>query len=474
MKFCENLQKLRKSKNISQEQLAEMLGVTRQSVSKWESGASYPEMEKLTEMCRIFHCSLDSLVNGDAMAEQNKSESNLFHSFIQTIEMSIKKTIAMLENMNASQVIKFVMTLFLISIIIFACKIPFMILENSINSIFLRGYGNVIMRSLASTWSFLLNLAYGIFAILAFCYIYKVKYLDRVELLDSEGDKVKLTKEEVVITNEKKQVKTKKYVYQDHSGIFDFLTTLIIYFLKFMCGIILFCDLCALVTAIILFAFLIILAFQGLFLIGPILIGVGVIAFTILVAILLIHFIVDRKTNQVASLITFFTSIALGCVGFALSCWYFAGLTYVDGIPSKYQKKTVSEVYDMNENLTLQNHYNVSYVADDSLSDQVRVDIEYYYDHSRPKVDLISERYITYHREYQSASIYPKEVIDDIIKNLKQKKVYTYDYLFETKMIITSSKENIEKIKANTFDQYHYGEDEGLEVEEEEDLDYSN
>ena len=78
MKFCENLQKLRKSKNISQEQLAEMLGVTRQSVSKWESGASYPEMEKLTEMCRIFHCSLDSLVNGDAMAEQNKSESNLF------------------------------------------------------------------------------------------------------------------------------------------------------------------------------------------------------------------------------------------------------------------------------------------------------------------------------------------------------------------------------------------------------------
>lgn len=47
MEFYENLQKLRKSKNLSQEDLASKLGISRQAVSKWESGNAYPETENL-------------------------------------------------------------------------------------------------------------------------------------------------------------------------------------------------------------------------------------------------------------------------------------------------------------------------------------------------------------------------------------------------------------------------------------------
>ena len=47
MKFDAKLQKLRREKGMSQEALAEMLDVSRQAISKWESGQSYPEMEKL-------------------------------------------------------------------------------------------------------------------------------------------------------------------------------------------------------------------------------------------------------------------------------------------------------------------------------------------------------------------------------------------------------------------------------------------
>ena len=65
MSFSENLQCLRKQKNITQEQLAEQLDVSRQSVSKWESGQSYPEMEKLLQICNMFHCNMDILVQGD-------------------------------------------------------------------------------------------------------------------------------------------------------------------------------------------------------------------------------------------------------------------------------------------------------------------------------------------------------------------------------------------------------------------------
>lgn len=69
MSLSENLQFLRKEKNITQEQLAEQLEVSRQSVSKWESGASFPEMEKLLQICSMFHCSMDALMQGDVSKE---------------------------------------------------------------------------------------------------------------------------------------------------------------------------------------------------------------------------------------------------------------------------------------------------------------------------------------------------------------------------------------------------------------------
>ena len=63
MKFGDNLKKLRKSKNISQEDLAEKVNVSRQSVSKWECGDAYPEMNNILELCKIFHCNINDLVN---------------------------------------------------------------------------------------------------------------------------------------------------------------------------------------------------------------------------------------------------------------------------------------------------------------------------------------------------------------------------------------------------------------------------
>ena len=65
MSFRDNLQSLRAQRNMTQEQLAMLLGVSRQSVTKWEAERSYPEMDKLIKMCDIFECSLDDLVKGD-------------------------------------------------------------------------------------------------------------------------------------------------------------------------------------------------------------------------------------------------------------------------------------------------------------------------------------------------------------------------------------------------------------------------
>lgn len=65
MNFSQNIIFLRKEKNMTQEELAEVLSVSRQSVSKWESGSAFPEMEKLLQICELFSVDLDSLTRGD-------------------------------------------------------------------------------------------------------------------------------------------------------------------------------------------------------------------------------------------------------------------------------------------------------------------------------------------------------------------------------------------------------------------------
>jgi len=60
--FSEKLQMLRKEKGLSQEQLAELLCVSRQSISKWESGQTYPEINKLIILSDLFNITLDDLL----------------------------------------------------------------------------------------------------------------------------------------------------------------------------------------------------------------------------------------------------------------------------------------------------------------------------------------------------------------------------------------------------------------------------
>ena len=65
MSLGNNIKILRKEKGITQEQLADMLGVSRQAVSKWELGNGYPETDKLLVLAKELGTSLDYLVNNE-------------------------------------------------------------------------------------------------------------------------------------------------------------------------------------------------------------------------------------------------------------------------------------------------------------------------------------------------------------------------------------------------------------------------
>jgi len=92
MALSENLQYIRARHGVTQEQLAEQLDVTRQSVSKWESGQSYPEMDTLLKICDLYDVSLDLLLRGSIERSQ-VSDTAQYDRFMNVFSLRISLSV---------------------------------------------------------------------------------------------------------------------------------------------------------------------------------------------------------------------------------------------------------------------------------------------------------------------------------------------------------------------------------------------
>ena len=101
MGFAENLKQLRKEKQLSQEELAEILDVSRQAVSKWEQGIGYPEVEKLLLLSSKLNVSLDYLM-ATAFTQKPNSEAKNVTGTI-TITSPVERVIATCHKVVSSQ-----------------------------------------------------------------------------------------------------------------------------------------------------------------------------------------------------------------------------------------------------------------------------------------------------------------------------------------------------------------------------------
>ena len=75
MEFGEKLQELRKNRNLTQEELAESLFVSRTAISKWESGRGYPSIDSLKEISAFFSVSIDDLLSGEKILDIARQEN---------------------------------------------------------------------------------------------------------------------------------------------------------------------------------------------------------------------------------------------------------------------------------------------------------------------------------------------------------------------------------------------------------------
>ena len=79
MEFHEKLQELRRNRGLTQEELAEVLYVSRTAISKWESGRGYPSIDSLKEISNYFSVSIDDLLSGEKLLSiaEKENKSNI-------------------------------------------------------------------------------------------------------------------------------------------------------------------------------------------------------------------------------------------------------------------------------------------------------------------------------------------------------------------------------------------------------------
>ena len=447
MNFCNNLQKLRKNKNISQEQLAEELGVSRQAVSKWESGASYPEMDKLVLLCKIFNCNLDDLINKDmSQIEDLSSSKKILANFVKNIEDGITKTIKMIENFSFKEFVKFIIQILIIVLVIAICRIPFSLVEDAVYNILAEYQNNVICNVFLTFFEFIISIGYSIFAIITFFYIYKVKFLSDIKVINQESN----TK--IVDTNKQTKSSDKYIIKSDKMTILEFLTMLLIWFLKFMVIVFMIPTVISLLTTIVCFTLFIVLLFKGLLLTGPILITLSLTVFGVALLEIMFNFIVNKKSTYKRVFITMISSIIVFGVGVLFSMVYFSNLKLINKPSPKFKNRETEQVIPMSDNLFIHDYNgNINYEVDPNMSnDEVKLVLSYYSDTITPTVNKNDDN--TYSiGVIQSKYFRMQDYIDDIIDNLKKRRVYTYYGVDNVDTTIFASEENINKIKENHY-----------------------
>ena len=452
MKFCEKLQKLRKEKNMSQEQLADLLDVSRQSVSKWESGTTYPEMDKLLSLCKIFDVTLDDLTNDEVTDKdlKEKTKSN-FSNFVYAIIDMINKSVEMFKNMNKKEIVKCITELFILAIILLLFKIPFSYIDSLARDIFIN-FSDKTFYTLNSIWLFLSNIIYLILFVTVFIYVYKIRFLDKYNYEQSVVKKVEEKETEEVnvekVTEEHKPKERHSFI------LFDFLGSLFNIFIKI-------CLIFLVIPLIITFVFLVICTtvaliaqFIGLHYIGVFIALLGATVSVCIIMELFIRFLLSSNIPFKRMFLVFLIGLISFGIGSGLTAYEFSKVDFIDDIPDYAKLNNITENYPMSNALyIIPNLYygDLIYVVDETKTEEVELSVDYYSDYIKIETNINNNELTigSYHIWDDTLN-----VLDIVINDLKNKKIYNYDLLSRADITITTSSANIEIIK-NNIDAYH-------------------
>ena len=458
--FSENLKRIRKEHNLSQEQLADELGVSRQAISKWESAVAYPEMDKIIAICNKFNVNIDDLLHKDIKEvkgeeERKKKLNNSFDDFLRFIT----NTINLFSNMNFKSKVKCIFEQLIIALILFlASMLVYGVLGNLFGHFvgFLPDKAYYFVTTLLDS---ILIVALLIISIIIITHIFKTRYLDYYEKIKNESNKANPELDnksfdgeenhEDETTEDKKLFNKKedKIIIRDpkHSE-YKFINALF----KVIIGVIKFFALCfalaivfVLISCFIVFIASFLLYKTGFFFIGLLLAILSSAVITIIILLLILNFVFNRKNDKKKMIWSFILSLIV----FGMGCgMIFVGTISFDVTENNESLlKTITKEYEMKEDLLIYQHsgYDIEYVKTNNSNIKLEYSINKYCeieDNSNEEQDNIIMAWGNCKN--------PTKIAREFIKNVNEKKIVPISSRIE-KVTVYTSQANIDKLKNN-------------------------
>lgn len=459
MKLPDNLKSIRKRNNLSQELLAEKLGVSRQAVSKWESGQSYPEMDKVLLICKLFNYNLDELMNENVKEVEESKQSKInINKYIDDFFAFITKTVDMLSSMKFRQKVKcfveqVVISIFLVCIFAIIGGIGSLILEGLIGGLPSAIYYTV--RNVLESVCLILALIVGVTILL---HIFKIRYLDYYEIIKEENIKENEENsnevQEKTDTNEKNKIfiekKKEKIIIRDpehsQSKILTEIIKIVLCCIKIMAIIIGLGFAMSFVGLVTLLVLSFLFVKTGLVFFGGLLGIISALIINFVILQIFYNFIISKKNHKTRMAILLISALILAGLSIGM---ILIGITQFNYIEESNINTEIEDVYnvEMTENLIINGwNSNIDYIETDLNEVKIVVKHSKYYN-----TNMINENEtIDLYCIQDNSKV--MEVIRDNIKDINNKEIKDY---YNPTIYIYSSKDNIEKIKQNKQKKYN-------------------
>lgn len=460
MNLAENLKKIRKDNNLSQEQLAEQLGVSRQSVSKWESGQAYPEMDKVLQLAKMFNLNIDDLLNQDVREINTEKQSKVaINKYIDDFLMFITKTIDMFMSMRFKDKCKCIFE----QIIVGCILLVLFTIVGAIGSSTLYGLTAMLPFSIQNIIYSICSSIYLVFSVILgfilLIHIFKTRYLDyyvivkeNVSSKEDASDKIETTE-----NNNKKiylEKKKEEIIIRDpkHSG-YRFISGMLKCVLFCIKGFVLcFAFMCCISLIILVISLVIsfLIIKTGLFFVGIFLSLLATISINLVILLVLFNFVFNKKTKKKMYLTTFIISIVVFGIGIGITAIDFVNFNYIEDTNNKiYIEDEI--IVPMQDNLVIHD-FSRYYDGDIAYIEEERNDIKIVYKHTK-YMDLshtFADDNNLYLDVINSDNNY-FNIIRETLKDINNKEMINYS---KFDIYIYTSKENIEKLENNKINYY--------------------
>ena len=454
MNLSENLKRIRKENNLSQEQLADKLGVSRQAVSKWESNLAYPEMDKVLQICKMFNLNIDELLNQNIKeVNETKQSKNNVNKFIDDFLDYITKTVDMFSSMNLKEQLKCILEqIVIMGVIALVLLVLGVIVKNIVSSVL-----NFLPETIYYTlYNILIN---GVYVLLCLVlgtslvlHIFKIRYLDYYIIVKEKKEELpeETIQEE---TNNKEEKKKRKFFSKPerekiiirepkHSG-YKFIQTMVKFLLLILKSFVvliaaMFCA--SLVAFVIMLTLSVLFMKTGLLFIGVFIILIASIIINLVILNILYKYIINQKRNTKLLSTSFLVSLIMIGVGTGLSLIGIKDFEFINSLDN-------SRYIQVEETLNMKDNSYIRFIEDKDFIETNSNEIKIIITHS-PFMEYELNQYdnghieLWYHRTYDFGFKEVRTFIEDI----NNKKIVDY-YNFDIK--VYTSKENIKKLKEN-------------------------